>query len=146
MQIRKMTINDYDSVYDLWINTSGMGLNDIDDSRDGINRYLLRNPDTCFVAEHENNIIGAIIAGHDGRRGIIYHTAVSQKEQRKGIGEKLLDAVMEALKNEDISKVFLVVFKNNNKGNSFWSKQGFTCRTDIVYRNKTILDLKRIDT
>ncbi len=146
MQIRKMTINDYDDVYDLWINTSGMGLNDIDDSRDGINRYLLRNPNTCFVAENENSIIGAIIAGHDGRRGIIYHTAVKQEEQRKGVGEKLLDATMDALKEEGITKVLLVVFEKNKKGNAFWEKQGFTSRTDIVYRNKAISDLKRIDT
>ncbi len=146
MQIRKMSINDYNGVYDLWINTPGMGLNDIDDSRDGINKYLLRNPNTCFVAENENNIIGAIIAGHDGRRGIIYHTAVSQDEQRKGVGEKLLDATMQALKDEGISKVFLVVFEKNEKGNAFWEKQRFTSRTDIIYRNKAISDLKRIDT
>ncbi len=146
MQIRKMTINDYDSVYELWINTPGLGLNDIDDSKDGINKYLIRNPNTCFVAENENCIIGVIIAGHDGRRGVIYHTAVVQEEQRKGVGEKLLDAAMNSLKDEGISKVFLVVFEKNEKGNTFWENQGFDSRTDLVYRNKAISDLKRIDT
>ncbi len=146
MLIRKMTINDYNGVYSLWINTPGMGLNDIDDSKEGINKYLLRNPNTCFVAENNNKIIGVIVAGHDGRRGVIHHTAVAQNEQRKGIGQKLLDEAMQALKDEGISKVFLVVFENNEKGNAFWEKQGFTNRTDIVYRNKAISDIKRIDT
>ncbi len=138
MYVRKMTIGDYDSVYDLWVNTSGMGLNDIDDSRDGINKYLLRNPNTCFVAENDNKIIGVILTGHDGRRGMIHHMAVKQNEQRKGIGEKLLDTALNALKNEGIHKVFLVVFEKNEKGNTFWEKQGFTKRADLVYRNKAI--------
>ncbi len=141
MQIRKMYIDDYDNAYNLWINTPGMGLNDIDDSREGINKYLIRNPNTCFVAEIENKIVGVILSGHDGRRGIIYHAAVSQKHQRQGIGEKLLDNVMTALKKEGINKVLLVVLDKNEKGNSFWEKQGFTKRNDIVYRNKAIYEI-----
>lgn len=146
MQIRKMTIEDYDEIYDLWLHTPGMGLNDIDDSREGIQKYLLRNPNTCFVAENKNKIIGAILSGHDGRRGIIYHTAVSQEKQRNGIGNKLIDEAMKALENEGITKVFLVVFKNNEKGNAFWEKKGFIERTDLVYRNKNISNITRIDT
>ena len=76
VNIRVMTINDYDGVYDLWINTPGMGLNTTDDSREGIAKYLRRNPTTSFVAECEGTIIGVIMAGHDGRRGYIHHTAV----------------------------------------------------------------------
>ncbi len=114
-----MDINDYDGVYDLWVKTPGMRLNNIDDSKEGINTYLLRNPKTCFVAESENNIIGVIISGHDGRRGVIYHIAVLKEEHRKSIGEKLLNVAMKALKDEGISKVFLVVFVDNEKGNAF---------------------------
>ncbi|MDR1874905.1 MAG: GNAT family N-acetyltransferase [Synergistaceae bacterium] len=144
--IRTMTIADYDSVYALWIATPGMGLNDIDDSRDGIGKYLARNPKTCFVAESNGQIIGAILTGHDGRRGYISHTAVAISERKKGVGTALLDAAMCALENEGISKVNLVVFSKNEIGNEFWENRGFTLRSDLNYRNRTIKELKRFDT
>jgi ribosomal protein S18 acetylase RimI-like enzyme len=146
MQIRKMTINDYDKIYDLWINTPGMGLNDIDDSRDGIDRYLQRNPNTCFAAVEDGEIIGVIISGHDGRRGYIYHVSVKVSSRNRGVGTALLKAAMGALKAERINKVSLVVFSKNQIGNHFWEKQGFITRNDLVYRNKNINDLRRIDT
>lgn len=146
MQIRKMTIDDYDKVYNLWVSCVGMGLNNIDDSKDGIDRFLKRNPDTCFVAEYVNKIIGIIMVGNDGRRGYIYHTAVTSEYQNQGIGSKLVDTAINALKNQNISKVALVVFAKNENGNAFWEKQGFTVREDLVYRNKTLLEMIRIDT
>ena len=146
MKIRLMTINDYEKVYQLWLSCSGMGLNNLDDSRDGIVRYLCRNPDTCFVAEKSDKIIGAIIAGHDGRRGFIYHTAVDPDYRNQGIATKLVDAAMDALKTNGINKVALVVFDRNDIGNAFWEKAGFTARDDLVYRNKAIAELIRIDT
>lgn len=88
--IRTMEFQDYDRVYDLWINTPGMGLNTVDDSREGVQRYLRRNPKTCFVAEEDGKIIGAVMAGHDGRRGFIYHTAVCAEYQGRGIGKNLV--------------------------------------------------------
>lgn len=133
-----MTINDYDQVYNLWMNTPGMGLNDLDDSKEGIEKYLNRNPNTCFVAEIENKIIGVILSGHDGRRGFIYHTAVAREERGKGIATKIIRNAIDALKNEGINKVALVAFSNNEIGNSFWQKQGFTERTDLTYRNKSV--------
>ena len=144
--IRLMTINDYERVYTLWINTPGMGLNDLDDSREGIAKYLVRNPNTCFVAEKNNCIAGAILSGHDGRRGSISHTVVAQSEQRQGIGEALVNAVMSAFENEGIHKVNLVVFSKNETGNAFWEKQGFTPRSDLIYRNRAIKNFTRIDT
>ncbi|MDD4113596.1 MAG: GNAT family N-acetyltransferase [Herbinix sp.] len=146
MFIRKMTIADYTCVYDLWLNTPGMGLNDLDDSRQGIDKYLRRNPETCFVAEKDNIIIGVILCGNDGRRGYIHHTAVSVVERKNGVGTALVDAAVNALKNEGINKVALVVFSKNELGNSFWEKRGFTVREDLVYRNKSISELTRIDT
>lgn len=146
MTIRKMTIEDYNEVYQLWINTRGMGLNDVDDSREGIAKYLVRNPQTCFVAIKENRIVGVIISGHDGRRGYIYHTAVAVSERRQGIGSALVNAALAALKNEGISKVALVVFARNETGNKFWQSLGFTERNDLVYRNMAIKEMTRIDT
>lgn len=146
MTVRKMIIEDYDEVYQLWINTNGMGLNDIDDSREGIAKYLIRNPQTCFVAVKQNRIIGVIISGHDGRRGYIYHTAVAVSERRQGVGTILVNAVLAAMKNEGISKVALVVFSRNENGNKFWQSLGFTERNDLVYRNIAIKEMTRIDT
>lgn len=146
MQIRLMTPADYDALYRLWSMTPGMGLNDVDDSREGIARYLVRNPHTCFVAEQGGKIIGAIMSGHDGRRGLIHHTVVAEDEQHRGTGTALVQAALEALREEGISKVLLVVFSRNEKGNAFWEKQGFTARTDLVYRNKALRELVRTDT
>jgi ribosomal protein S18 acetylase RimI-like enzyme len=146
MTIRTMTISDYENVYSLWLNTPNMGLNNLDDSKDGIEKYLARNPNTCFVAEKDGVIIGVVLSGHDGRRGYIHHTAVAHSEQRNGVGTALLNAAMSALEREGISKVALVVFGKNEEGNAFWEKQGFIKRPDLIYRNKAIADLKRIDT
>lgn len=146
MKIRNMTIEDYDAVYDLWIHTPGMGLNTADDSREGIEAYLRRNPATCFVAEEEGRLLGVILSGHDGRRGFIHHTAVRADIQRQGIGSALVNAALEALHAEGIRKVALVVFSRNEKGNAFWEKQGFTLREDLCYRNRALEEMIRIDT
>lgn len=146
VNIRVMTIEDYDGIYDLWINTPGMGLNSTDDSREGIEKYIKRNPTSCFVAEDNDKIVGVIIAGHDGRRGYIYHTAVLSVYRKQKIAKRLVDSVMSALDAEGINKVALVVFKKNELGNGFWENIGFINRDDLVYRNKNIHELNRIDT
>ena len=97
MIIRLMALSDYEQVYQLWLSCAGMGLNNLDDSREGIERFLKRNPETCFVAEKDEKIIGVIIAGNDGRRGYIYHTAVNPDYRKQGIGKKLVDNAMRAL-------------------------------------------------
>ncbi len=143
---RVMTIDDYDAVYDLWINTPGMGLNTTDDSREGIDRFIKRNPTTCFVAENEGKVIGVILSGNDGRRGYIYHTAVLPQYRRQSVGRALVDNAMSALEREGINKTALVVFGRNETGNVFWEKIGFTKRDDLNYRNRNIHALERIDT
>lgn len=146
MNIRLMSVDDYNAVYNLWLSCSGMGLNDLDDSEEGIRKFLERNPETCFVAENDGMVIGVIIAGNDGRRGYIYHTAVNPLFRGRGIGRKLVESAMNALKEAGINKVALVVFGRNKDGNEFWEKMGFTVREDLTYRNKTINKMKRIDT
>jgi ribosomal protein S18 acetylase RimI-like enzyme len=141
-----MNISDYDRVFELWTRTPGMGLNNIDDSRVGIDRYLRRNPETCFVAEEAGEIVGAILAGHDGRRGYIHHTAVAVSSRRKGVGTALVENAMEALKNEGIIKTALVVFAHNEIGNEFWENRQFLKRIDLIYRNKSMAVIGRIDT
>ena len=146
MTIRTMTEQDYTSLYALWTSCSGMGLNDIDDSKEGICCFLARNPSTCFVAEENETIIGAIMVGNDGRRGYIYHTAVAPTLQKRGIGTALVQAAIEALKQIGITKVVLVAFEKNEAGNRFWEKQGFSKREDLIYRNKALVQMNRLDT
>ena len=146
MIIRKMTIEDYDAVYSLWMSCVGMGLNNLDDSKEGIDKFIQRNPDTCFVATNDALVVGVIMVGNDGRRGYIYHTAVHPDYRKKGIAKQLVDAAMNELLALGIIKVALVVFDRNETGNAFWESQGFIVRNDLVYRNKSLADIVRIDT
>lgn len=146
MNIRKMQIGDYDEVYALWLSCAGMGLNDLDDSREGIRRFLERNPESCFVAEDEGSIVGVIMVGSDGRRGYIYHTAVHPAHRRRGIATALTEKALEALQALGINKVAMLVFKRNQEANAFWESLGFTAREDLYYRNKALVEMVRIDT
>lgn len=139
-------MGDYDKVYALWLDTPGMGLNTTDDSREGIEKYLRRNPSSCFVADRDGELLGVILSGHDGRRGFIHHTAVRASQQGQGIGSQLLERAMTALRDEGINKVALVVFKRNASGNAFWERRGFAARDDLNYRNRSFIELTRIDT
>ncbi|MCL2487652.1 MAG: GNAT family N-acetyltransferase [Oscillospiraceae bacterium] len=143
-----MTADDYDAVYALWRDTPNMGLNNMDDTREGIVRYLLRNPRTCFVAEKDagNSVVGVILSGNDGRRGYIHHAAVRQSERRQGIGTALVEAALAALEREGICKVALVAFRKNEDGNAFWEKRGFGEREDLVYRDREIVELRKMYT
>lgn len=136
--ISLMKPDDYDRVYNLWKNCSGVGLYDTDDSREGIERFLNRNPDTCFIAEICEKTVGTVLAGDDGRRGYIYHMAVDENFRGNAIASKLLDSALTALKNNGVSKTALVVIKDNKIGSAFWDKAGFQKREDLIYRNKLL--------
>lgn len=138
IKIEKMKLSDYDEIISLWLSCKGVGVNDIDDTREGIEKFLKRNPDTCFIAESDNKIIGTVLVGNDGRRGYIYHTAVDEHYRRNGIAARLVDSAVNALKDIGISKASLVVFCNNEKGNCFWQSMGFNARNDLIYRDKVI--------
>ena len=103
-------------------------------------------PDTCYIALEKNEIIGVIMVGSDGRRGYIYHTAVHPNYRKQGIGKALVEIALDSLIGLGINKVALVVFERNKVGNSFWEKMCFTQRNDIMYRNKALVEIERIDT
>ena len=138
--IRKVTIEDYDQLLALWNSTeqSRRALNPVDDSREGIERYLKRNPDTCFAALSDGKIIGVILTGHDGRRAIIHHMCVHPDHRRMGIAGRLVKEAEQALKKEGIQKIFGLVFKDNDTANAFWESQGYSLRTNLNYRNKSL--------
>jgi ribosomal protein S18 acetylase RimI-like enzyme len=135
---RIMKVEDYEVVYGLWSGIQGMGMRSLDDSQAGIAKFLIRNPNTCFVAEQEGQIVGVILSGHDGRRGYIYHAAVLPYLRGQGIGKELLGHAIGALKAEGIHKAGLLVFASNEIGNVFWESQGWERRTDVYYRNKSL--------
>jgi ribosomal protein S18 acetylase RimI-like enzyme len=138
MNIRAMTIKDYEKAYALWETATGICLRNNDDSKEGIERFLNRNPSTCFVAEEGEEILGAILGGHDGRRGYIYHLTVKQENRNQRLGITLLEAVEKALTAQGISKMGLVSLKTNVGGNRFWHACGFPIRNDIIYRDKSL--------
>ena len=141
MIIRNMLPSDYDAMMKLWTSSPDIGVNP-DDSKEYIGKFLARNPNTSFVALENNEIVGNIMAGHDGYRGYIHHTCVAEEFRGNGIGSALVKAAVEAVKAEGINKVFLVVFKTNEKGNAFGEKQGFKFREDLYYRDLRINDKK----
>ena len=136
--IRPMVPDDYDQVHRLWMSIRGFGIRSIDDSREGIERFLKRNPTTSVVAEEDGKIVGAILCGHDGRRGCFYHVCVDEEYRMRGIGKSMVVFAMEALKEEKINKVSLIAFTKNDIGNAFWKEIGWTKREDLNYYDFTL--------
>lgn len=125
-------------MYALWKSIKGFGIRSIDDSREGVERFLRRNPTTSMVAVEQGEVIGAILCGHDGRRGCFYHVCVREDFRRQGIGKQMAVAAMEALRAEQISKVSLIAFRSNEVGNGFWKHVGWTFREDLNYYDFTL--------
>ena len=137
-EIRKMTIEDYDGLYALWMTIKGFGIRSVDDSREGVEIFLKRNPDTSVVAVSNGQIVGGILCGHDGRRGCLYHVCVREDYRRLGIGKAMVVFCMNALKAEKINKVSLIAFTKNDVGNAFWNTIGWTKRLDLNYYDFTL--------
>ena len=136
--IRVMKIEDYDGVKALWMKIKGFGIRSIDDSREGVERFIKRNPTTSVVAVEDGKIVGSILCGHDGRRGCLYHVCVDEEYRMRGIGKNMVVAAMEALKAEGINKVSLIAFTKNDIGNAFWKEIGWTKREDLNYYDFTL--------
>ena len=136
-----MQIEDYDQVYALWMTIHGFSIRTIDDSREGVERFLKRNPGISVVAEM---VVGAILCGHDGRRGCLYHVCVHEAYRMHGIGRAMVVHCMNALQQEGINKVSLIAFTKNDIGNAFWKQIGWTKREDLNYYD-FVLNQKNIE-
>lgn len=136
--IRTMTAEDYQNVHDLWMTIKGFGIRSVDDSREGIENFIKRNPTTSVVAVEDGKIVGSILCGHDGRRGCFYHVCVAEQYRRRGIGKAMAVHAMNALKEEHINKVSLIAFSKNDIGNAFWNSIGWTKREDLNYYDFTL--------
>lgn len=136
--IRVMKIEDYENVKNLWLSIKGFGIRSVDDSKEGVAAFLNRNPNTSVVAVEDEKIVGAILCGHDGRRGCLYHVCVAEGYRRRGIGKEMVVFCMNALKEEHINKVSLIAFTKNDVGNAFWRQIGWTKREDLNYYDFTL--------
>ncbi|MBJ9992337.1 MULTISPECIES: GNAT family N-acetyltransferase [Paenibacillus] len=126
--MREMTIQDYNQMYMLWNKIEGLALSSAD-SKSSIEEYLLRNPGLSFVCEEDSRIIGTILAGHDGRRGFIYHLAVDPGYRKQKIGQRLVQLSLQQLSVQGIEKCHIFVIDDNSAGNAFWSKEGWEKRS-----------------
>ena len=138
MTIREMKIEDYDNVFALWKTIKGFGIRSVDDSKEGIERFLKWNPGLSVVVEKDGKIVGAILCGSDGRRGCLYHVCVHKDYRRQGIGKTMVIWCMEKLKELQINKVSLIAFTKNDIGNAFWKEIGWTKREDLNYYDFTL--------
>ena len=138
--IRPMQQSDYPKVYQLWKTIKGFGIRSMDDSEEGVARFIRRNPSTSIVAETEGQVVGAILCGHDGRRGCFYHVCVREGYRKRGIGKDMAVKAMKALQAEGINKVCLIAYKKNEVGNSFWKSVGWTFREDLNYYDFVLND------
>ena len=137
-EIRKMTIEDYDGLYALWMTIKGFGIRSVDDSREGVEIFLKRNPDTSVVAVSDGQIVGGILCGHDGRRGCLYHVCVRAEYRMLGIGQEMVARCKEHLKQEGVNKINLIAFQSNAVGNRFWQKLNWKFRNDCNYYEENL--------
>ncbi len=137
IHIREMRSEDYQEAHDLWNNLPGMGLSSAD-REEALLAFLMKNPKTCFVVTHNRQLVGTILGGSDGRRGYLYHLAVHQDFQKQGIGAKLLQTCLDALREARIEKCHIFVYTDNLEGQKFWEKQGWQKRDDILVMSKVI--------
>jgi N-acetylglutamate synthase len=128
--LRSFRIADYPEVVRLWRRTEGVGLNE-SDTRPAIASFLRRNPGLSFVALHQGKIIGAVLCGHDGRRGYLHHLAVANKYRRQGLGLRLVTACLDKLRAADIHKCNIFVFAGHTAGMGFWKHNGWKLRADL---------------
>lgn len=140
--LRELTLSDYDAVIALWQSADGVGLSDAD-SREAIGRYLARNPGLSFTAWDGDLLVGAVLCGHDGRRGYVHHLAVRPSHRRQGIGKALAAHCLDALAAEGIDKCHLFVFAVNADAIAFWKRVGWTQRVDLNVMSRYTVDGRR---
>jgi len=139
IQIAEMAAKDHDEVFRLWQSVGGVGLTD-SDSREGVETYLTRNPGLSLVARQDDRIVGAILCGHDGRRGYLHHLAVAAEHRHQGIGAALVQECLFRLAQVGIQKCHVWVYQANRGAQWFWQKLGWTDRTDLKVMSREIKD------
>jgi N-acetylglutamate synthase len=135
--IHPMSLDDFAQVLELWGNTEGVGLSD-SDSPANLAAYLERNPGLSFVARDSHGIIGAVLCGHDGRRGYLHHLAVAKPHRRRGVGKELVRTCLERLAAVGIPKCNIFLFSDNAEGQLFWEADGWVLRNDLCVMQRSL--------
>jgi ribosomal protein S18 acetylase RimI-like enzyme len=136
-RIRKMTARDSAAVLAFWQTIRGIGLDDDCDTPSGLRRYLKRNPGSSFLAFDKDTLVGAVLSGHDGRRGYLHHLAVAASHRKSGIGKALVARCLQALAKQHIPKCNIFLFRGNAVGRAFWQRTGWKSRGDLSLLQKT---------
>jgi N-acetylglutamate synthase len=137
-RLRELRLADYDTVMALWQRSEGIGLNE-SDTRDAIAAFLSRNVGLSAVAvDAADAIVGAVLCGHDGRRGYLHHLAVAAGQRRRGIGAALVERCLAHLRAAGIPKCSIFLYADNHAGRSFWLRHGWAAREDLVIVQRTL--------
>jgi len=129
---------DYDTVLALWRSCEGIGLNE-SDTREAIAAFLDRNPSLSLVATDKAGVIvGAVLGGHDGRRGYLHHLAVAPAHRGRGLGRQLVAETLARLRRQGIPKCSIFLYASNATGRAFWLREGWAPREDLVIMQKKL--------
>ncbi|GAA3409466.1 GNAT family N-acetyltransferase [Paenibacillus hodogayensis] len=138
VQICPMRIEDYDKIAQFWAKNFGNAVSLEFDSRERISVYLKRNPELSTVAKMGEDIIGTVLCGHDGRRGTLYHVAVSEEYRRKGIANEMVQRSLSLLKQEGFGDAVLFAHLENTNAVQYWKKNGWGALSNILYHYKPL--------
>jgi len=133
----QLTMDDYDDVVAFWRSQEGVGLNESDGKRQ-IAGYLTRNPGMSFIVREAGKVVGAVLCGHDGRRGYLHHLAVASSHRRKGLGRSLVARCLKSLRRAGIQRCNIFLFADNPQGRSFWQSIGYRPRADLLLMQRSI--------
>ncbi len=128
--LSRMTASNLEAVLDLWGRTEGVGLNE-SDTPDQLRAYLDRNPDLSLIARDGTPLVGAVLCGHDGRRGYLHHLAVLPEYRGRGLGRQMVERCLASLAAMGILKCNIFLYADNETGHQFWNHCGWTARSDL---------------
>jgi ribosomal protein S18 acetylase RimI-like enzyme len=131
IKVRPMNGRDFTRVMALWRALPGIGLDGVSDSKAGIAQFLKRNPGLSLVACDKAAVVGAVLCGHDGRRGYLHHLAVALTHRKLGIGKALVERCLRSLEKQRIPKCNIFLFRSNASGRAFWKHNGWSVRNDL---------------
>jgi N-acetylglutamate synthase len=137
VRIGEMTLDDFDELIAFWSGIEGVGLNE-SDTPAGIARYLARNPGMSLVARHGGRVVGAVLCGHDGRRGTINHLAVAEGARGRGLGRELVERCIAKLAEVNVAKCNVFVYADNAEGAAFWERMGYKPRADLRVMQRVV--------
>ena len=127
-RLRDLRPQDYAAATALWNSAPGVRTSE---SPEEFSRILARNPGLGCAAEMNGELIGAVLACHDGRRGYLYHLAVADSHRSLGIGRDMVERCLQRLKALGIERCSIHLIVDNAQGAAFWQRIGWRERTDL---------------